>query len=214
MLVGTRAYAEPAVIGDVDDPGCPAADERACLFWKNDFVADQWEQRRSPRYGEHSVLLTWDVPAANPSQLHQAQSFQEILEGQVFAKRYQVYLVIERGHRAPLVEHIDRVVSTPDVAIRPRRSGAHRSGDQHSARRKQIEDRGQCFALIGQEEWKCRLGPDEVRDISNTVRTRRGWSPRQGHVALHNLRPRPVIEARVLRKVRLHDPQFDVVNKR
>src|SRR5262245_14299196 len=207
MLVGTRAYAEPAVIGDIDDPGWPAAGERACLFWKNDFVADQWQQGRSPRYGEHSVLLTWDVPAANPSQLHQAQSFQEILERQVFAEWYQVHLVIERGHRALLVEHIDRVVSTPDVAIRSRRSGAYRSGDQHSARRKQVEDRGQRFTLIGKEEWKCRLGPDEVRDISNTIRTRRGWSPRQGDVAFHDLRARSVIEARVLLKVRLHDPQ-------
>src|SRR5262249_4615405 len=140
MLVWPAADAEPAVVGDVDEPARTLA-ARYRLTGKDDLVADQRQDARSARYVQRAPSLARNEAADHLGQLAQAQMLEPILERQVFAKRYQMHLVVDRQDGAVVVDHIDGIIGASRLTARRRRLGrTHRAGDQHGTLRQQGRD--------------------------------------------------------------------------
>src|ERR1700737_3867745 len=99
MLIGTGADAEPAVIGDIDDPTRPLAALHD-IARKNDLVADQRQRNRRAWYGDRPAPLSGNESAALLGELLKTQAPEHAFERQIFAERHEMDFVVERDDRA------------------------------------------------------------------------------------------------------------------
>src|SRR5215472_16903084 len=194
VLVGACAGAEPAVIGQIEEPAgpfCPAdygrpgeiaadmAVEPALAFaaryrvaGKNDFVTDQrqkiwcsWRRLIAP-------LVAGDESAADLRELLQTEPLKQLLKRQVFAEWHQMDLVVDGKDRAVVVDHVNRIVGARDRGMGGGFRRADRAGDQYRFRRQERRDLGERIGFARKEERKRRFRPDEKRHSAQAGRLR------------------------------------------
>src|SRR5262245_13689983 len=107
--MGARTDAEPTVIGEIEHPARALASRHGGA-WKDDLVTDQWCEAWSPWRGEHALAVAGNESSGHLGELHEAKPLHEVLEGQVFAKWNEMHLVVDRQHRAVLVDDVDRII--------------------------------------------------------------------------------------------------------
>ena len=72
MLMGARADAEPAIIGEIEHPAWALT----CWHrgaWKNDLVADQRCEAWSPRHAEDARAVAWNESPDHLGELKEAK---------------------------------------------------------------------------------------------------------------------------------------------
>src|ERR1700722_6154332 len=94
MLIGAARNAEPAVIGDIDDPARPRLFGHH-LARKDDLVADQGQRRRRAGHSDWPATIAGEKTAALFGELLEAETFEEVLERKIFAERHQMSLVVK-----------------------------------------------------------------------------------------------------------------------
>jgi hypothetical protein len=63
---------------------------------KDDLVADERQRERRAGHGDEPAAIAGEKPAALFGELLQAETFEEVLERQIFAERHQMHFVVER----------------------------------------------------------------------------------------------------------------------
>src|ERR1700751_2293815 len=166
MLVRSAEIAEPAVIGDIDDPARPLL--AGAQFARKDYlITDERQRTRRARHGDKAMSVPGKKPAALLGQRLQADALQEIFERQIFSEWNEVHLIVDGANRCLMIDHIDGVVHTGLRRIvwigKP-----HRPGKQQSVLRQALRDLRERIRLARQKEWKRRFRPDQMRDLIKT----------------------------------------------
>ena len=95
MLVRPCTYAEPRVVGEVQEPARPFS-RGHCLTGKDRLVADQRQHLRRAGHRHPPPPLARDEPTRHLGELHQPEAFEERLKRQVFAEGHKVQLIVDR----------------------------------------------------------------------------------------------------------------------
>ena len=126
VLVGRRGFAEPGVVGHVDQQGRPAAHEVARQLGKHALVADQHAERPE-RQGEHGgPAARCEVADALDHLLHEEE--QAVLKRHVLPERGQDHLVVVVDDRGLRRQQIRPVEQRHPAAPRPEGRAAEQDG--------------------------------------------------------------------------------------
>src|SRR5262245_6889031 len=90
------------------------------LMREDDLVADERRRWRRARDGQESRLPPHTEAAAHVSELHHAETFERVLEGEILAERHEVNLVVAASDATLAVDDKNAVVDA--VADKPSRS--------------------------------------------------------------------------------------------
>ena len=112
-----------------------------------------------------TASITGDESSPHIGDLPQTELLEKVLKGQVFTKRDQMDLVVDRQDRAVVINDVNRIVGARDGRIRDALGRAHRSGDQHGAGRQECRDLGKGFGVACQKERERGFRPDQVGDV-------------------------------------------------
>ncbi len=124
-----------------------------------------------------------------------------------------MHLVVDRQHRAVVVDHVDRIVGAGDCRIRTSALGRpDAAGDQHRAVGQQRRDLRERVGLAGEEEREGRFRPDQMRHVRDAGRLRPARAVGQREVAAHHRLLLRIPELVVLLQIGLHDAQPHVVD--
>ena len=222
MLVRTGARAKPAVIGEVEQPAgaLPGSDHgwpaeisadvaikpsllvaaRNRVAGKNDLVTDQRQEIRRSRRGLIAATVAGDESAAHLGELDETEPLEQILKRQVFAKRHEMDLIVDRKDRAAVADHVNRIVGARDDGAGRGVRRANRAGNQHLVRRQESRDLCKRIGFAHEEEWERRFRPDQNGYIAQAARL-----IRQREIAPHHLLLLRVVEFLVLLQIGLHD---------
>ena len=112
--------------------------------------------------------------AAHTGELHHAETFEEVLEGEILAERDEMDLVVAAGDAAIAVDDENTIVDAiaDQHALRvPLLDEPRRSDEECCSRGQHIGDRRERVGLIGKKEGDRRLRPDHDVDAIETGRT-------------------------------------------
>src|SRR5262245_65707552 len=121
------------------------------LMREDDLVADERRRWRRARDGQESRLPPHTEAAAHVSELHHAEAFEKVLEGEILAERHEVNLVIAASDETLAVDDENAVVDAVadkqalDVTVLDE---PPRSDEKRRSRRQHIGDGSERFGRV------------------------------------------------------------------
>src|SRR3990170_1932037 len=109
MLVGAGARSEPGIVGDVEQPARPRR-FLGDLVGEDDLIADQRACRRRARDRKKPRTSPDAEAAAHPGELHDAETLEEVLKGEILAERDEMNLVVAANDAALIVNDEQAVI--------------------------------------------------------------------------------------------------------
>src|SRR5262245_18004201 len=175
MLVRTWAAPEPAVVRQIEHPAwpTPVADKerpaqivtkmvikpsapivvRHCIARENDFVTNQRQHVGCARYRQVAPPIASNEGAASFGKLAQAQPLERVLKREIFAKRHEIDLVVDRSNSAVRADYVNGIVSPRDRFSGCGLRWTNSPCDQHGTLAQQGGNLSERVRLPGEKKW-------------------------------------------------------------
>ncbi len=211
MLPGAGGLAEPGVVGHVDDPGRPPADQPPAVAdeaGEQALVADQRLDQAEARHEQRSWRRAGGKPVlAHMGQLLEAHRRQQLLGGQIFPEWNQAVLVVDTQQPELITLAAHRIKAVVEGRLHRPFVDPGRSDQQGLTRLQRLDDaridpqiRVEQIVGVGGDR---ALGPDDdVRDFGRQGRRLAS----QGQVSAEDVVELGGVVLGLLTHVRLHHP--------